>query len=608
MKMRTLSSTFPVLAVFLLIAPMGLTAGTARETLKQADAKEASGDLRGALRLYRNLLKRYPGRADILLRMESILYRTGRRGEAIRLLESHLKKRPQDRSVRFRLADIQSETGNMEGAIANWNRIVKEAVDEGSFARVASRFLKHNLPSRALSVCRQGRNTLKNPRLFAREMAEISERFVRYHDAVAEYLVFVRQQPQSVGLVESRFRHFAREGDQQDRILATLGQEVKAHPRDELSLRLFTEYALAARREEPALRVFSTFPHLDPLQKTFLLRLAKHAFDAGRFATAAAAYRMLLTGSDATALQPGVLLGLGRASEGLARVDTAAALYRSLIGRYPGTLYAHEAGYRLGRLLRRASHDTAAAMDAFRAVAGAKKRSFWRYQALFEIADMMVIADRPDEAESVYARVAREQQGKEDAAHARFGIAECRFLSGDVDAARAIVDSMLSGSSNRFAFNDALALSVLLEMADHEGVRVLQSYATASRLARRKKPEAALSAFRAFAETHPKSRLLDRALATQIGLLERLGRYNEAIRMSRHLLASVPWSPLCPEAMVTIGRIYDQKLGQYHDALHTYESVLAAYPHSLDAEVAREQVRALREKIKAHETTRKEPG
>ena len=66
----------------------------------------------------------------------------------------------------------------------------------------------------------------------------------------------------------------------------------------------------------------------------------------------------------------------------------------------------------------------------------------------------------------------------------------------------------------------------------------------------------------------------------------------------RHMVTSVPWSPLCPRAMLTAGRIYERKLGQYQDALHAYESVLAAYPHSLEAGEARERVRVLREKIK----------
>ena len=608
MKIRTLPHLTSVLVAFLLIAPADLPAATPRETLRRATAMEASGDLRGALRLYRKLLKRYPYRADVLLRIESILVRTGRRAEAVRLLASHLKERPQDRSVRLRLADVHSETGNLKEAISHWDTIVANASDKGAFALVAGRFLKHNLPSRALSVCRQGRKTLNNPLLFAREMAEVAERLARYPDAVAEYLVYVRQQPHAVGSVETRFRRYAREGDRHDRILAILGRELRAHPRDDISLRLFTEYAMAAGREEPALRVFATFSRLHPNQATFLSRLARHAFDAGRFEQAATAYRLLLSASEAAAQRPGVLLGLGRANEGLARVDTAAALYNDLIGRYPGTLYAHEAGYRLGRLLRRVYGDTAAALEAFRAVAGSKRRTSWRYRALFEIADVMVIADRLDEAESVYARVAGEQQGKEDAVQARFGIAECRYLSGDVDAARAMIDTLLSGASNRFAYNDALALSVLLEHADREDVGVLRTYAAASRLVRRQMPEAALNAFRGFVEIHPKSGLLDRALANQMTLLDRLGRYSEAIRMSRRLLASVPWSPLCPQATLTAGRIYARRLGQYQDALHAYESVLAAYPHSLEAGEARERVRALREKIKALETTLEEPG
>ena len=429
MKLRILPHTVSVLAALLLIAPVDLPAAHAR---RNPETGQCDGGLRrpgGALRLYRKVLERVPYRADVLLRIESILVRTGRRVEAGHLLASHLRERPQDRSVRLRLADIQSESGNLKGAISHWDRIVADAADESTFALVAGRFLKHNLPSRALSVCRQGRKTLNNPLLFAKEMAEIAERLARYPDAVAEYLVFVRQQPHAVGSIENRFRRYAREGDQHDRILATLARELRAHPRDDISLRLFTEYAIAAGREAPALRVFATFSRIHPIQETFLLRLASHAFDAGRFETAAAAYRMLLSGSETAAGRPGVLLGLGRANEGLARVDTAAALYKGLIGRYPGSLHAHEAGYRLGRLLApglrgcRRPHWMHSARSPAR-----RRRTSWRYRALFEIADIMVIADRLDEAESVYARVAREQQGREDADQARFRIAECRYL------------------------------------------------------------------------------------------------------------------------------------------------------------------------------------
>lgn len=597
-----------IIGTLLLFAPPDLPAATARETLRQAGAKEASGDLREALRLYRKLLKRYPHRTDVLLRIESILYRTGRRSEAVRLLESHLQERPRDSTVRFRLADILSETGNLDGAIAHWNRMAAAAADAGTIERVARNFLRHNLPSRALSVCRRGRDVLKNPHLFAGQMAEIAERLERYPDAVAEYLVFVRQQPQSLGHVELRFRRFAKEGDRQDRILDTLSREVRDRPGDEIALRLFTEYALAAGLEERVVSVYATFPGIGPHHVTHLLRVAGRAFEAGRFATAADAYEILLAGANATARQPEALLGLGRASEGMSRVDTAASLYRRLIDRFPRTLYAHEAGFRLGLLLRRVYRDTAAALDAFRSVAGAKRRTSWRYPALFEIADILVVADRLAEARSVYARVAREQQDGEEAARARFGVAECHFLSGDINAARAVIDSLLSGSSDRFAYNDALGLSVLLEQADEEEDALLQSFASASRLVRRQQPDAALAAFRAFTATHPKSRLLDRALASQIALLDTLGMYNEAILMSRRLLERVPWSPLCPGAMVTMGRIYNLRLGQYQDALKTYESVLSVYPHSLEASEAREQVRVLREKIRVLDTTRKEPG
>ena len=163
MKIRLPLNAALVIFTLLLLAPVDVPAATARETLRQAGTKEASGDLREALRLYRKLLKRYPFRADILLRIESILYRTGRRSEAVRLLESHLLERPRDATVRFRLADIQSEAGNLDGAIAHWNHIVADAADTGTIERVARSFLRHNLPLRALSVCRRGTGHPEKP-------------------------------------------------------------------------------------------------------------------------------------------------------------------------------------------------------------------------------------------------------------------------------------------------------------------------------------------------------------------------------------------------------------------------------------------------------------
>lgn len=593
--------------ILLLALPGHPPAEDINGVLKQAAALESEGNLKEAVRLYRILHAQRPERVDILFRLEAILSRTGHHEEAIALLKAHLEAVPRDIGARFRLGDALFSLDRHEEAFQTWDLVLDGATREGPFALVAERYRKHNLPERAMAVYRRAREALNAPRLFAREMAEAAERLARYPEAVAEYLVYLQDKPQYISMIESHFRNFAREGEDQEAVFGLLAREVRAYPDDHTRLRLFVEYALAAGYAEPALQVFAELPDLDARHRALLYRIAAHALQADAYATAAGAYRMLLDTPDRPVLRPQALLGLARAREGMARPDSAGALYRDLIERYPGIPQADEARYRLGLLLHRTYNDTGAALETFRSLVHTDRATPWRSRALFQIAEIMLLADRLEEAGAAYVRIAEEQKGREDAAQARFGLAECRLFAGDFEGARKLLDGLLSGPVNRFALNDALALSILVADGAREGEGVLEAFATAYKLKRQNKLQPALEAYEAFLEQHPGSRLLDRALAARIELLEALGRYPEAIGACRRLLARVPGSPLCPWAQMALARIHGDRLGQYYDALRAYETVLIDYPRSLEADAARDRMRALRKKIEEIER-QKETG
>mgnify|MGYP001236729867 CR=1 FL=1 len=268
---------------------------------------------------------------------------------------------------------------------------------------------------------------------------------------------------------------------------------------------------------------------------------------------------------------------------------------------------ADEARYRLGWLLQDAYRDPDDALHTFQALVKTDRRTPWRYRALFDIAEVMLRADRFAEAEAAYTLVVRERRGHQEAEVARFRIAESHFLAGNFDGAQDLLDGLLSGSATRDALNDALALSILIQdgQADPEA---LNAYAAALKLKRRQKPKAALRAFQDLTDRHSESTLLDRTLARKIELLESLERYPEAIGTCRRLIADLPWSPLCPWAQMALGRIYNNRLGQVYDAAKAYETLLIDYPKSLEADGARDRLRALQNKIEELDARQKETG
>ena len=123
----------------------------------------------------------------------------------------------------------------------------------------------------------------------------------------------------------------------------------------------------------------------------------------------------------------------------------------------------------------------------------------------------------------------------------------------------------------------------------------------------KKNQNGALHAFETLHRAHPQSFLADRLLDHQAKIYTDQKRYPQALQTYRKLIATQPHSPLSPAAHIAQGAIYDKYLGQYYDAQKIYETLLVNYPTSLEADIARERLRNLRQKIQALEKT-KEAG
>ena len=581
-----------VLSLFAGVAIARLSPAQINAELHRAMALEAKGDLTGAIGIYRRLCEQLPHRGDLVSRLESALSRAGRYAEAADLLRRRLAVDPDDMDTRLRLGQALLALGQVDSADAHWDRVLRHATALTPFAIVADHYRKRNMDSRAERVYRRARVVFKNPALFARELAELAERQVRYPDAVREYLIYVKDNPQYLPVVEDRLRDFAHNGDRHAEVFELLMSSISLA--DQHQRHLLIEYALPAGFAAQTLALLLSS---DMQDWTHLFRIARYSLDRGDPATAIAAYQTVLDRTDIADLCARAQLGMGKAYERANRAEDAQNQYDALIARYPDRAEADEARFRLGMILRDYRNDAPGAQRAFQNLIQTHRRNTWRYQALFALAEGHLQADSADAARRVYRQIIAEMANAPEETEARFRLAELHFLVGQIGDAQTLLDTVLKAEANRDIINDAIALSALLQEGMRADSTLTRAYARACLKLRQKDRPGALRDFESLYRAHPQSFLADRLLDHQAKIHADQKRYSQALQTYRKLVADRPHSPLCPAAHIAQGAIYDRHLGQYYDAQQVYETLLITYPMSLEADLAREQLRMLERKI-----------
>ena len=594
------------------IALLLLFAGTAiasaqqiNAAIQRAIALEAKKDFTSAIHIYRGLYIQHPHRADLLMRLESALSRAGRHAEVAALFRQRLSSVPNDDNARLRLGIALFELGQIDSAAASWEPLLQRATTTHPFAIIADRYRKRNLDKRAEQTYRRARTKLQKTTLFARELAELAERRTRYPDAVREYLIWIQQNPQYRVHVEARLRDFAQNGDQHDEIFDLLSS-----PSDQTGLSLLIEYALPAGFAAQTLDLLLSPNALTKDNWNYLFRIAHYALDNDNPTTAIAAYQAICDRADRPDHLARAQLGLGKAHQLANRPTDAQHHYSDLITHYPNRAEADEARFLMGLILRDHHNDASGAQQAFQNLIQTRRRSAWRYKALFALAEGHLQANSTEKARLVYLQIIAEKTTKtttSEAIEARFRLAELHFLSGQVVKAQTLINAVLKTHLNRDIINDAIALSTLLQEGQRTDSNLLSAYASACLKLRQKDLNGALAAFETLHRTHPQSFLADRLLDHQAKIYTDQKRYPQALQTYRKLIATQPESPLSPAAHIEQGAIYDKYLGQYYDAQKIYETLLITYPTSLEADTARERLRSLRQKIQTLEKT-KEAG
>ncbi|WP_231929433.1 tetratricopeptide repeat protein [Gillisia sp. Hel1_33_143] len=211
------------------------------------------------------------------------------------------------------------------------------------------------------------------------------------------------------------------------------------------------------------------------------------------------------------------------------------------------------------------------------------------------LADILVIAQKFNQALINYSQVQNLVKNDELAQEARYKVAKTSYYKGDFEWAKSQLD-VLKASSTQLIANNALELSLLIQENSLEDSTqtALKLYAHADLLIFQNKKEAAIKILEELLQQHKGDKIEDEALLKQAALYVELQQYEKAETNYLKILEYYPDDILGDNATYLLADLYNGPLGKPEKAKDFYEQIIFNYADSIYFVDARNKYRSLR--------------
>lgn len=218
-----------------------------------------------------------------------------------------------------------------------------------------------------------------------------------------------------------------------------------------------------------------------------------------------------------------------------------------------------------------------------------------RDEVKLELGDLLLFAGEVWDASLLYMQV--EKANKNDAlgAQAKYKNAKLSYYNHDFEWANSQL-KVLRSSTSKLIANDAMELSLLISdnMEDDSTYGMLELFADADLLLYRNRLDSAWAGFDAISRQvllHP---LFDEILMKKAQIRMKQARYVEADSLLQRLVDFYPTDITADDALMMMGELNEQRLGNLEKARECYEKLLLDYPTSLYVDQARKRYNALK--------------
>jgi tetratricopeptide (TPR) repeat protein len=573
----------------LLLATAGLQAQSA-DRERMARAFEQGGDLRGAARLYLELLKESPSSKPYFDGVVRTLTGLGQYESLLPIVDSRLQLAPS-----VDLALLAAGTAAKAGKPADKYWALAREIGGASAATLATigqaqaAVLLNDL---ALASFLEARTLSADPLAFAEPLRRLYSARGRYSEATAEVLKMY-QSDGDLEAAQGRLSALMATPEGAEAVGKGLSSLDGSNPE---GLRLYIWHAKHTGQWQEALRLVRKLDEMENEDGQLILMFADAALRQEAYPTALEAYGSLVDGPRKVALSAayGFANTLDRQLASRSAISASeareiVAKYREIVRQHADHPLAADALLRIGILSLEQLNDVDAARDALSYLTNRWKGTDAAADGALLLADIFYAADRRELAMEQLASVEKLASPKSELARMRR--ADYLLFDGKRSEARDLYIT-LSARTSSDAANDAIDRLGLLVLAADDSTTVDLYIQGLALQARRRTAEAAAIFVQAGNNARDEE-IADRSRLEAARLFIQLSDTASASSQLEPIVARIPESTVGDRALVLIASILIQK-GDRQGAIAALTTLLVQYPRSILAPTSRERIRRLR--------------
>jgi tetratricopeptide (TPR) repeat protein len=600
-----------VAPVLLLLLGTSLHAQPSEEErrFRLAQGYERAGDLASAARIYGDLLNLDPASDAYFDAVQRTYGALGRFADLLPLVETRVARQPGDFVLRVTLADLLFRVGRRDEAMSNWNRAIEIGTfQEFVFAIVASSQVENRAYNAAVQTYRGARLRLGDPTAFGDQIAQLLVITGRYEEATREYVDLLMRDPARLSLTMRGLADATANPIGTAAALRVVEDALRRRPSYQPLLELLAWLHAESGDDDASFDVARRLDEARGGSGSNVFAFADRALRGGRFDAAIEALEHFeARHGDSPLLTSALLLHATALDErahasGQFDEDALSSIvkrYRDVAHRAPGTPDAAQALLRAATILAEHLDERDAAADLLdELLVESTPRSIAARGRLLH-GDLHVASGHLADAEQAYGEVRRTPigAGEEDVRlasdEAALRIAEIRLFQGRFKEG---VDSLtaLTRNPSSSVTNDALSLLFLMQENFGSNDSALHALIDASYLARRQLYGDAIERFSDAVRLSRGGSLAEEARYRAALTQRDAGQAQDAVESLLALVAELPEGLLADRALHAAAEILDRDLHDTARALPLYMRVLSEYPTSPKAAVARRRAGELR--------------
>ncbi|MFZ0389740.1 MAG: tetratricopeptide repeat protein [Calditrichia bacterium] len=517
------------------------------------------------------------------------------------LVRSMLEREPGNFSYQIDKATVLYKQGQKEEAIQLWDQLLNEnKKNMALYTQVANALLISRLYDQAIAVYQRAIREMPNASYLYQNIANLYQNRLMYKEAAENYLKYLDIQPSQEQFIFNRILSFQLEDEQREDFFQTLKElEKKSKYPDKLRL-LRAQLYQRHRQYDAAYEIYRELDQLDS-KKNYLLHFAQSARQDSSYQAALQAYRLILEKEKNNlpayigAVETLTLLAENTGKEDYAR--EALNLIDQAQTRISGRPETMELNYLKAMLYLGFFFDVDQALQVLTDLSRQKAiPPQLKARSMLKLGEVYLIKGELEKAVDLFSKI-NDQQTR---AEARYHQALACYFQQNWEKSGEIINQLIQqeGISNEVV-NDALALQLKLGQAAKSPEVVEKLAATDLLLYQRKRSEAVkrLGEVLELPGTAPSIR--SETFLKMAELQLQLDEPEKALDLTRRAIQDSSLAPYADAHLFLMAQILSGPLQKPAEAFESYRTLLENYPNSLHTEVARKQMKKLKEELPA---------